>query len=352
MNTIRIPLNPRQIQHLQDYHNWVEKKSNELDLTDYWKTHTEKISIAFESDAVTLTGESGFYFPKPANNLNRLRHFMAQLPINLSFWNYIFFRKLFNRPYDFLTSYAEAYNRIRKHDPVLRWDPSQNRTNWKELQNKTLNFNTIPGMKKKWPASKTHILSDTTIKSYFYLQLIENEFSNLKNSTVCEIGAGTGNMASLFFHHFNNKIFLIDLPKTLFLSFAYLAQTCPNARIALPNEIEEGGFNSESYDIIMLTPQQTSTIKNKDIDLVLNIHSMQEMNIETIQLYFDLVDRIIKPQGYFFCANRMEKIMNGKAIRFLNYPWRSNTQEITFEPDPIMQLVNIYPSYIRMEKYP
>ena len=222
--------------------------------------------------------------------------------------------------------------------------------NWKNLQNNVLNFKTISGMKKKWPDSKTHILSDTNIKSYFYLQLIEDKMRDLKNSTVCEIGPGTGNMASLFYHHFNNKLFLVDLPRTFLFSFAFLAQTCPTAKIALPNEVADKNFNPEGYDIIMLTPQQTSHIKNQSIDLTVNVHSMQEMNDETIHSYFDLIDRISKLGGIFFCANSMEKIMDGKPMRFLDYPWRSNTRTLIFEPDPLMRLTNLSPSYIRMEQ--
>ncbi len=104
----------------------------------------------------------------------------------------------------------------------------------------------------------------------------------LKNATVCEIGPGTGNMAQLFYHHFNNKLFLVDLPRTFLFSFAFLAQSCPTAKIALPNEVADKNFNPESYDIIMLTPQQTSHIKNQSVDLTVNAHSMQEMNDETI----------------------------------------------------------------------
>ena len=53
-------------------------------------------------------------------------------------------------------------------------------------------------------APKPHISSDTTIKSYFYLQLIENKILDLKNTTVCEIGTGTETTASLFYNHFKN----------------------------------------------------------------------------------------------------------------------------------------------------
>jgi hypothetical protein len=267
------------------------------------------------------------------------------MPINLSYWIFIFFRKLFNRHYDFLASYPRAYDLIFRSDPVL------GRKSELQLYNSALDFKTFQGMKKKWPDSKTHILTDATIKSYFYLQLIEDKMPGLKNATVCEIGPGTGNMAQLFYHHFNNKLFLVDLPRTFFFSFTFLAQSYPTARIALPNEVADKNFDPQNYDIIMLTPQQTSHIKNQSVDLTVNVHSMQEMNNEAIYSYFDLVDRISKPGGIFFCANRMEKIMDGKPIRFLDYPWRSNTRTIIFEPDPLIRLVNLSPSYIRVEQY-
>ena len=263
MHSISISLNQNQIQRVQEYHDWIEKKQTDLKLTDYWELHLNKIAIEFEKGSITLTGESGFYFPKNANCYTLLRHYTSLLPINLSYWIFIFFRKLLNRPYDFLTSYPKAYDSVRNHDPILRWNPSSKRMNWKNLQNNVLNFKTISGMKKKWPDSKTHILSDATIRSYFYLQLIEDKIRDLKNSTVCEIGPGTGNMTPLFYHHFNNKLFLVDLPRTFLFSFVFLAQTCPTAKIALLNEVADKNFNPEGYDIIMPTPQNFSHKKPK-----------------------------------------------------------------------------------------
>ena len=187
-----------------------------------------------------------------------------------------------------------------------------------QLQNSVLDFKTFQGMKKKWPDSKTHILTDATIKSYFYLQLIEDKMPGLKNATVCEIGPGTGNMASLFYHHFNNKLFLVDLPRTFFFSFTFLAQSYPTARIALPNEVADKNFDPQNYDIIMLTPQQTSHIKNQSVDLTVNVHSMQEMNDEAIYSYFDLVDRISKPGGgSFFVQIEWKKSWTENPYGFL-----------------------------------
>ena len=223
--------------------------------------------------------------------------------------------------------------------------------NWDKLQNAVLDFKTSRDMKKKYPASKTHTLDDTTIKSYFYLQLIENIVSSLKNCTVCEIGPGTGNMASLLYHHFNTKLFLVDLPMTFFFSSAFLMQFCPAAKIALPHETAGINFDPEGYDIIMMTPQQTHQMQDQSIDLTVNLHSMQEMNDQVIRSYFDLIDRTTKPGGYLFCANRVEKVMDGKLLRFVDYPWRSQTRTIVYELDPLLKLVNISPGFIRMEQY-
>ena len=72
----------------------------------------------------------------------------------------------------------------------------------------------------------------------------------------------------------------------------------------------------------------------------------------TISSYFNLIDRILKSKGYFFCANSAEKVMDGKALRFLEYPWRANHQTIIFEKDPLLRLVNLSPAYIRLEQIP
>ena len=103
-------------------------------------------------------------------------------------------------------------------------------------------------------ASKTHLLNEATIRSYYFLQILEGTTEKLQGSTVCEIGPGTGIFSSLMLNHFNAKLFLIDLPETLQGSFCYLSQHVPKARILLPNEIEAGNHELSEYDIVMLTP--------------------------------------------------------------------------------------------------
>jgi hypothetical protein len=54
-------------------------------------------------------------------------------------------------------------------------------------------------------------------------------------------------------------------------------------------------------------------------DLIINIASMQEMNLEQINDYF----KLIKTQkGFFYCCNRITKTFpDGTKINFMEYPW-------------------------------
>jgi hypothetical protein len=58
-----------------------------------------------------------------------------------------------------------------------------------------------------------------------------------------------------------------------------------------------------------------------DADVFINIASMQEMNMKTIDDYFTLVNSQALPT-YFYCANRISKnLPDGSIINFDDYPW-------------------------------
>ena len=59
-----------------------------------------------------------------------------------------------------------------------------------------------------------------------------------------------------------------------------------------------------------------------EIDITINIASMQEMNAPTVKAYFAFLRSHLKSQNYFYCCNRREKVMPGGEIsRFDDYPW-------------------------------
>ena len=352
MPDIRVTLNSEKVNRLKKYFDWAKAKSQIfIPRSDYWQQQLSLINIKFYKNSVLLSGESGFYFPRELNLPNRLKHFFRLFPTRLSYYIFLGYRNLFSVPIDFLSTYQNAYENLWKCDPVTRRSLSSQNLDFNELNNEILNFRTIKGMKKKWMASKTHLLSEVTIKSYFYLQLLESTIQKLRGATVCEIGPGTGNLASLLLNHFNTKLILVDLPKNLLFSFSYLSQSVPNAKILLPNEIDANNYDLSEYDVIMMTPDQTSIIPDGTVDLTVNVGSMQEMVKESIAFYFEMIDRITKPKGFFFANNSVEKWINGKPNRFSEYPWRSHTQTIFFEIAPLARLVQLDPCFMRLEQY-
>ena len=353
MPKITIDLDLEKIDRLKEYLSWIQGKGNSLNanMSDYWMCHSDLIDVKFNGSKVFLSGESGFYFPRKLNLLNRLKKFARLFPIQISYYIFQVYRKILPTLIDSLCTYPIAYESVWNKNLDITISPSSQRLALKDLETKVLNFRTIDGMKGKWPASKTQILSEETIKHYFHLQLMEGVMPDLTGSTVCEIGSGTGNLASLFYYHFKTKLFLVDLPKTLLFSYSYLSQTFPDAKILLPNEVESGNFELSEYDIVMMTPEQTSIIPDGIVDLTVNIGSMQEMTKESIDSYFDMMDRITKSKGYFFTSNRVEKIMSGNPIRFSEYPCRDHTRTIFFEINPLVRLVQLDPLFVRMEQY-
>jgi putative sugar O-methyltransferase len=353
MPKISIDLDLKKIDRLKEYLEWAKKKSDSLnkELSDYWNLHSGKIDIKFDKNRVFLSGESGFYFPRKRNLFNQLRKFMRIFPARLSYGIFLAYRNILPSLKVSHSTHQSAYENVWKRDPELTRGASSQHLDLRDLENKVLNFRTIKGMEDHWPSSKSKILSETTISHYFHLQLLEATIQDLKGLTVCEIGPGTGNLASLFYHHFNTKLVLVDLPRTLLFSYSYLSQVFPNANILLPNKAEKVNFELGEYDIIMLTPDQTSIIPDGTVDLTVNISSFQEMNKDSIDFYFKMIDRITKSNGYFFSSNRVEKIMSGVPIRFSEYPWRPHTRTIFFEIHPLLRLVQLDSIFIRMEQY-
>ena len=184
-----------------------------------------------------------------------------------------------------------------------------------------------------------------------------------KTKFITEIGAGNGNLMLLLKHHFNSKCIIdIDLPETLILCIPFLKNLFPNAKILLPNEINEkiGKDTLLNYDFIFLTPSQITLLEENLIDLFINTSSFMEMNMSQIEEYINFIQKVGKKDSFFFCANSVEKIPVGdskqnenykliKPIRFFEYPFFKN-QILLLEICKFTSLVQNNPSYLRLEK--
>ena len=65
---------------------------------------------------------------------------------------------------------------------------------------------------------------------------------------------------------------------------------------------------------------------------------MQEMNSNNILEYFDSIRKSKNLKTYFYCANRVEKVLpDGTTVNFFEYPWHSKDEILIDELCPWQQ---------------
>ena len=155
------------------------------------------------------------------------------------------------------------------------------------------------------------------------------------NINVCVIGDGYASMTCLLLaSQFSYNIILVNLSKTLLVDLWYLklwlGETKFESGIRLINQYcdDESGMSKnkgtvESFSVVAVEAKNHGLIRNMPIDLIINIASMQEMDVSVIKSYFNHFRKIAdRRKLLFYCCNREEKILpDGTVIRLSEYPW-------------------------------
>ena len=311
--------------------------------TDYWKYHSKKINYSIKNSVLTLTGKSGNYIPDRKNSYN---FFLRSLKI--------FVKKIIGIDRSHNLSYKAAFAKIMNEKKNAGFQQVQ-------LDQEKIIAKNISDCKKQFPFN--YVINEQIIRSYYYINILNSYMQLSKTKFITEIGAGNGNLMLLLKHHFNSKCIIdVDLPETLTLCIPFLENLFPNAKILLPNEINEK-INKDvllNYDFIFLTPSQITLLEENLIDLFINTSSFMEMNMSQIEKYIKLIQKVGKQGSFFFCSNNVEKIPVGdghqdqnykhiKPIRFFEYPFFNN-EILFFEICKFTSLVQNGPSYLRLEK--
>jgi putative sugar O-methyltransferase len=208
----------------------------------------------------------------------------------------------------------------------------------KEIKNLYNNLNLdekkllIKNYKKNNVGNKKNFIKKSNIKIYGnetfaikWFKILSIFLLNKKNN-ILEIGAGFGEFAEIIIKNTNVKYVIIDLPEANVLSTYFLSKNFKNKKIfiILPNKkffLSKKIFNS--YDIMIIPPWCRLDKKIK-FDLVINTRSMMEMNKQTIQNYFSMIQKHIKIKGIFFNVNRYLKKTKNNKIKICNFPYDEN----------------------------
>lgn len=152
---------------------------------------------------------------------------------------------------------------------------------------------------------------------------------------ICIIGDGFGTLSSLYISAGHaKKVILVNLTKTLLVDLWYLrlwlSQETFDQRVVLadtPEGVLQAQTDPEIY-VIAIEARNNDLLTKAQIDLAINIASMQEMNPDVISQYFTCLRESRanhSGQLYFYCCNREEKTLNdGTMVRYTEYPWRAS----------------------------
>lgn len=166
-------------------------------------------------------------------------------------------------------------------------------------------------------------------------KLDENVLLKISNPVICEIGGGYGSLARMICSRHKCKYILIDLPEANLLSGYYLNEYFSNKgkEILYFSDLNRDTLcqnDIEHFDIIIIPPNIEFS-QDLSIDLFINTRSMMEMTKNTIQQYFNLIQKNIHHEGYFLNINRYIKKTVGEKIMISRYPYDKNWKVILSE---------------------
>ena len=169
------------------------------------------------------------------------------------------------------------------------------------------------------------------IRQVFVWQTIRPLLPKNRALTWCVIGDGFGIFSALVKEFQPDaRIILIDLPKTLVFQTVYVQMMQPKASHSLLDEDRDSDF--------VYCPAPQLPVSRGEIDVFVNVVSMQEMTVESIARYFDFIRRTGADDHRFYCCNRTEKeLAGGEVIRFVDYPWSKMDEVYVDGPCPFQR---------------
>lgn len=205
-------------------------------------------------------------------------------------------------------------------------------------------------------------LSYNSLKiAYFAHKVFSNcTFDQGSRKIFLEIGAGAGNFQIITAFRFTElTYYVVDLPEMLLISSFETIKHVPNARIFMPNDVEEGILEQPlqgAKKFIFLTPSQIERIPEKTIDLALNIESFAEMPQHVAKNYVHFFYRALKNGGYMFTANRESRVLSdrGAFTCYWKLPYSEKDEIILWEYCPMRQFLmsEMSPNINRLAKIP
>jgi len=329
--------------------------------SEYWKYFGAQLRVDVYDNAAKIGGRSGFYVPQAASAVTRVTRKLARAvrqPSKVAAWLGNRVRSIFEVPR--LMSYEKAFDAVMSGAEVSIPIVSAFTVDHQKIARRPGALASSTAVKRHYRQWSAHEASANIINHYYYQNILRGYLEPGQVRTILEIGAGNGNFPSILHHDWAPvRVVLVDLPETLAISIPFLSSLFPNADLTMPHEIQERGIPQE-FDFAFLTVDQLSLLLDDSVDLAINCHSFQEMTRQQICVYFELIQRVCRDGGFFFSANRLEKIPSGADAflvdqpdppnRMAEFPWNPHNQVLVYEISRLTRLVQLDGVAMRLER--
>lgn len=336
----------------------------EESLSEYWKYFQDTITFTFENGSVDVQGASGIYTPRARRSLFQK---LGSLVISPRAYSKIVFQQLLRRAihksgmtFELVPVPIEiAFDAVMNIHPMSDYTRSPYRLDIEAIGAMSSAFRNSSAVAGDYLAFSQGIPpNDEVFIAYYYMNifsflgLFDDDFSYV------EIGAGNGNLSSQLLRHRKKTSYIVDLPRTLVGSIAFLTKMHSELNIVMPHEAKD--HDPDSADLVFLTPAQIDLIPTDSLSFAVNTDSFQEMTPSQVETYFAMIDRTVRPSGHFFTANRVEKIpgnpdtfhtgSQANVMRFSDYPWRESWVPLVHQVCPLSRLISRDNSFVRLSR--
>lgn len=186
---------------------------------------------------------------------------------------------------------------------------------YKTLQAQHPNFEDV--LKKSEESKISEPDSIIKIKGYRTSNIYLSHLKNFLKSTdgikskikkVLEIGGGYGSLSRIFLNTVRPQYFIVDMKISLVCAYIFLRENFPKLKIFLQKK-EDEDWNikkiTQKYDVVLTLPSEKtfSNLATQDIDLCINVGSLQEMT----------------PTRSNFFQKKIFNTLKIKRVYFLNY---------------------------------
>ena len=173
---------------------------------------------------------------------------------------------------------------------------------------------------------------ENIISTHRLINAIDKHLSVKKKINILEIGAGWGAVMNQLIQHYGdriNKIAICDLHENLFISSFHLQSVFPDRNVDFIPQNES--ISGQDFSLIFCSPNR---IENLDIefDLIFNMISFQEMNLDVIDNYMLYIQNHLSKDGIVYSENGVQvKNPNKLAEKASDYGYSSNFKILSLQ---------------------